>query len=240
MWRYITPAFEFGYRVILFDYVGSGRSDMASYSPDRYATLDGYAQDLLDICQELKLKDVVLVGHSISGMIGMIAALKKPKLFSNIIMVGSSACYTNKENGYTGGLDKKDVDTLLSSMEQAGSIWARPLGTRTMGNPKRPELVDELTTMFTDMEPGVARQFAGATFGADYRDKLSMLKVPTLIVQCAEDVVVPMAAAQYLHDTIKDSRLEVLDATGHYPCLSAPDEIIDVIKDYLEAGKEPL
>jgi sigma-B regulation protein RsbQ len=165
----------------------------------------------------------------------MIAALKEPKLFANIIMIGSTACYLNKEEGYKGGFEQEEVDALLSSMEQTGNTWAKPLGNKVIGKLGKPEHADELTLSFSDMAPGVARQFAEVTFFADFRQRVSSLKVPTLIIQSTNDPVVPLSAAQYLHKSINGSMLKIIEATGHYPLLSAPDEIIDNIKDYLEA-----
>lgn len=232
MWRFVTPAFEDDYRIILFDYVGSGKSDYASYNPERYQSLQGYAQDILDICEALDLQNVILVGHSVSSMIGLLAAIEKPSRFSHLIMVGPSPCYINKD-GYIGGFEHKDIEGLLETMEKNYIGWANFLAPQIMGNTDRPELGQELTDSFCSTDPVIASQFAKATFFSDNREDLSKLKTPSLILQCAEDIIAPSQVGDYLHQNLPNSTLKQMKATGHCPQLSEPEETIQLIQDYL-------
>jgi sigma-B regulation protein RsbQ len=237
MWRFITPAFEDNYKVILFDYVGHGHSDRSAYNPARYASLEGYAQDVLDICVALDLQGAIFVGHSVSSMIGMLAAISEPRYFSRIIMVGPSPCYINGD-GYLGGFERKDIEGLLVTMEKNYIGWANFLAPNIMGNPDHPELGQELTDSFCSTDPVVARQFAEVTFFSDNRHDLGKLSVPSLILQCSDDIIAPLEVGEYLAQHLPGSTLKVLKATGHCPHMSAPEETIAVIHDYL--GKERL
>jgi sigma-B regulation protein RsbQ len=232
MWRFITPAFENDYRLILFDYVGAGRSDHNSYSPERYSSLEGYARDVLDICEALDVADAVFVGHSVSSMIGLLAAVEKPNYFSDIIMVGPSPCYINSE-GYIGGFEQKDIEGLLETMERNYIGWANFLAPQIMSNADRPELGAELTESFCSTDPVIANQFAKATFFSDNRRDLSKLKTPALILQCSEDIIAPLEVGDYLHSNLKGSTLKVMKAKGHCPHMSEPEETIKLIKEYL-------
>ncbi|MHA4847684.1 alpha/beta fold hydrolase [Flavitalea antarctica] len=232
MWRFITPDFEENYRIILFDYVGSGKSDVSSYNQERYSSLQGYAQDILDIIENLGLKNVILVGHSVSSMIGLLAAIEKPELFSNLIMVGPSPCYINKD-GYIGGFDHKDIEGLLETMEKNYIGWANFLAPQIMKNGDRPELGQELTESFCSTDPMIASEFARATFFSDNRDDLSKLKVPSLLLQCSDDLIAPREVGEYLHKNLPNSILRIMKATGHCPHMSEPGETVALIKDYL-------
>ena len=232
MWRFITPAFEDEYRIILFDYVGAGKSDAGSYNAERYSSLQGYAQDVLDICEELQLDDIIFVGHSVSSMIGLLAAVEKPQYFSNIIMVGPSACYINDDN-YIGGFERKDIEGLLETMEKNYIGWANFLAPNIMANKDRPELGQELTESFCSTDPVIASQFAKATFFSDNRNDLSKLEIPSLILQCSDDIIAPLIVGDYLHRNLSDSTLQVMKAKGHCPHMSEPEETIMLIKDYL-------
>ncbi|MDF2436184.1 MAG: alpha/beta hydrolase fold protein [Bacteroidota bacterium] len=232
MWRYITPAFEDNYKIVLFDYVGAGNSDLKSYDKDRYSDLAGYAEDILEICEELDLKKVIFVGHSVSSMIGMLAAIKSPERFADVIMVGPSARYINDE-GYLGGFAKKDIIDLLDTMEKNYIGWANFLAPAIMKNPKSPELGAELTQSFCSTDPIIARQFAEVTFLSDNRGDLKKMKTPSLIMQCSDDMIAPLEVGDYLHKNIPNSSLKVLAATGHCPHMSAPEETVAVIKEYL-------
>lgn len=234
MWRFITPAFEDQYRVILFDYVGAGNSDVSAYNPERYATLHGYAQDVLDICRELQLKDVIFVGHSVSSMIGMLAAIEAPSVFSNLIMVGPSPSYIN-DGDYTGGFERKDIEGLLETMEKNYIGWANFLAPNIMANPERPELGEELTESFCSTDPVIARQFAEATFFSDNRKDLSKVKVPSLILQCSNDIIAPDAVGHYLAANLPRSTFMMMKATGHCPHMSEPEETITLMKSYLSS-----
>lgn len=237
MWRYITPAFEKNYRTILFDYVGAGNSDISSYNVERYDTLNGYAQDILDICEALALDEVILVAHSVSCMTGLLAAIQKPGYFSKIIMVGPSPCYIDDEN-YVGGFKRQDIEALLETMEKNYIGWANFLAPQIMGNHDRPELGEELTTSFCSTDPSVAHRFARATFLSDNRSDLGKLAVPSLILQCSEDIIAPSSVGEYLQNNIPLSQLRFMKATGHCPHLSEPAETIQLIKDYLGSSSQ--
>jgi sigma-B regulation protein RsbQ len=232
MWRYVTPAFENDYRIVLFDYVGAGKSDLEAYNKERYSSLQGYAQDVIEICNALELKDVIFVGHSVSSMIGALAAIKKPDYFSNIIMVGPSPRYLNDKN-YLGGFNQQDITDLLNTMDSNYIGWANYLAPAIMKNPDHPELGAELTQSFCSTDPVIARQFAEVTFLSDNRRDLVHVKTPSLIMQCSQDIVAPVEVGQYLHQNLPNSTLKLMNATGHCPHMSAPEETIEVIKEYL-------
>ena len=237
MWRYVTPAFADDYRVVLFDFVGSGKSDLAAYDADRYSTLEGYAQDVLDVCHALDLRDVILVGHSVSAMIGVLAANREPNRFSRLIMVGPSPRYVN-DDGYVGGFERKDIEGLLETMERNYIGWANFLAPAIMKNPDHPELSEELEQSFCSTDPVIARRFAEATFFADNRGDLAHVTVPSLIMQCSDDMIAPLDVGEYLHRNLHGSSLRVMRATGHCPHMSHPRETIEVMREYL-AGVVP-
>lgn len=232
MWRFITPAFEDDFKIVLFDYVGSGKSDVTAYNKERYSSLEGYAQDVLDICSALSLQDVIFVGHSVSSMIGLLAAIADPGYFSKIIMVGPSPCYIN-DDSYLGGFDRKDIEGLLETMEKNYIGWANFLAPSLMANSDRPELGQELTDSFCSTDPVIARQFAEVTFFSDNRKDLNKLIIPSLIIQCSDDIIAPLQVGEYLANNLPYSTLKVLKATGHCPHMSAPEETIDVMNEFL-------
>jgi sigma-B regulation protein RsbQ len=235
MWRFVTPAFEDDYRIVLFDYVGSGKSDLRAYDPARYASLDGYAQDVLDVCRTLDLRDVIFVGHSVSSMIGVLAANREPGRFSRLVLVGPSPRYINDPPRYVGGFERADIEGLLETMEKNYIGWAHFLAPAIMKNPDRPELSRELEESFCSTDPVIARRFAEATFFADNREDLAAVRVPSLIMQCSEDMIAPLEVGEYLHHTTPGSMLQVLRATGHCPHMSHPEETIEVIREYLRS-----
>ena len=235
MWRYITPAFENDFQLILFDYVGSGKSDIKAYNKERYSNLQGYAQDILDICKILKLKDVIFIGHSVSAMIGLLAAVEKPELFKNLILIGPSPCYINDLPSYKGGFERKDVEGLLETMDNNYIGWANFLAPVIMKNPDKPGLSKELEDSFCSTDPVIARSFAEVTFFSDNRRDLSLLKVPSLILQCSDDAIAPDEVGDYLLEHLKESRLVKMKATGHCPHMSHPEETITCIQEYLLA-----
>jgi len=232
MWRFVAPAFEDDYRVVLFDYVGSGRSDLSAYDPVRYGSLEGYAQDVLDIIHALDLRNVVFVGHSVSSMIGVLAANREPDRFSQLILVGPSPRYVN-DPPYVGGFDRHEIDGLLETMDKNFLGWANFLAPVIMKNPDRPELSQELEASFCSTDPIIARRFAEATFFADNRADLAQVRVPSLILQCTEDAIAPDVVGTYLQANLPGSTLHKLRATGHCPHMSHPDETIGAIRDYL-------
>jgi sigma-B regulation protein RsbQ len=233
MWRFVTPAFENDYRIVLFDYVGSGKSDLAAYDADRYATLDGYAQDVLDVCHALELEHVIFVGHSVSSMVGVLAANREPELFSRLLLIGPSPRYINDAPDYVGGFERSDIEGLLETMEKNYLGWANFLAPAIMKNSDRPELSSELEASFCSTDPVIARRFAEATFFADNRGDLAALRVPSLIMQCSDDMIAPNVVGDYLSRELPGSTLRTLAATGHCPHMSHPDETIAVMQEYL-------
>jgi sigma-B regulation protein RsbQ len=237
MWRFVTPAFADEYRIVLFDYVGSGHSDLGAYDADRYGSLEGYAQDVLDVCHALELRDVVFVGHSVSSVIGVLAANREPELFDRLILVGPSPRYINEAPDYVGGFERSDIEGLLETMEKNYIGWANFLAPAIMKNPERPELSAELEESFCSTDPVIARRFAEATFFADNRADVAAVQRPSLIMQCSEDIIAPTAVGEYLHRAMPGSTLKQLSATGHCPHMSHPEETIRVIKEYLRTGR---
>jgi sigma-B regulation protein RsbQ len=233
MWRYVTPAFEKQYQVILFDYVGSGKSDITAYNLEKYNDLNGYANDILDIVTALDLNNIIFVGHSVSCMIGLLAALKQPGRFNKMIFIGPSARYINDAPSYIGGFEKKDIEELLETMDKNYIGWANFLAPAIMKNPDRPELGEELAESFCSTDPVIARQFAEVTFLSDNREDLSKLNIPALILQCSDDLIAPLEVGGYLEQQIAGSTLKIMKATGHCPHMSAPAETIDLMSDYL-------
>lgn len=235
MWRYLTPAFENDYRLVLFDYVGSGGSDLGAYNAERYAKLDGYAQDVLDIVEALDLRDVIFVGHSVSSIIGILAANRAPERFSKLILIGPSPRYIN-EDDYVGGFERADLEGLLELMDKNYIGWASFLAPVVMKNPERPELTEELHESFCSTDPKIARRFAEATFFADNRKDLAGVRVPSLILQCSEDAIAPAEVGRYVHKALPESTLRMMKATGHCPHVSHPEETIEAIREYLAAS----
>jgi sigma-B regulation protein RsbQ len=234
MWRFVTPAFENDYKIVLFDYVGSGKSDLAAYDPQRYSTLDGYAQDVLDVVHALDLRDVIFVGHSVSAMVGILAANRDPDRFDRLILIGPSPRYVNDAPDYVGGFERSDIEGLLETMDKNYIGWANFLAPAIMKNPDRPELGQELEASFCSTDPVIARRFAEATFYADNRADLAAVATPSLIMQCADDIIAPIAVGEYLSRTLPGSTLRMMRATGHCPHMSHPAETIEAIRDYLD------
>ncbi|MEA2138329.1 MAG: sigma-B regulation protein RsbQ, partial [Solirubrobacteraceae bacterium] len=223
MWRFVWPAFAGERRVILFDHVGAGGSDAGAYDPERYGSLQGYAGDVLEICHELELTDVVFVGHSVSAMIGALAAAAEPERFARLVLVGPSPRYVD-DGDYVGGFTREDVDGLLESMDANYLGWSSAMAPVIMANADRPQLGKELTNSFCRADPEIARRFARVTFLSDNRADLARVRTPSLVLQCADDVIAPRAVGEYVHARLAGSRLVLLEATGHCPNLSAPEE----------------
>jgi sigma-B regulation protein RsbQ len=235
MWRRVAPQFEGSCRTALFDHVGSGRS-RASYDLARYATLDGYADDVLAICSALGPKPVVFVGHSVSAMIGVLAAARRPECFSRLVLVSPSPRYIN-DDSYQGGFTQEDIEALLALLEADHDGWAQAMAPTIMANPDRPELAEELAESFCQVDPAVARHFARVTFTSDNRADLVRVRTPTLVIQAADDAIAPLAVGQYVQRHLSNSSLVVLNTSGHCPHLSAPSETAAAIKAFLvEAG----
>ena len=222
MWRHVWPAFADRYRVVLFDHVGAGGSDVAAFSRDRYASLQGYADDVLEICDELGLADVVFVGHSVSAMMGVLAAAAEPDRFSQLVLVGPSPRYLD-DRGYVGGFTRADIDELLDALDSNYLGWSSAIAAVIMGNGERPALAGELESSFCRTDPEIAAHFARATFLADNRDDLARVRTPSLVLQCARDAIAPEPVGRYVHDNLPGSVFVQMQATGHCPNLSAPD-----------------
>ena len=233
MWQYITPAFEEDYQVILFDYTGSGNSDADQYNKEKYGSLKGYAQDVLDIIIALDVQEVIFVGHSVSCMIGVLAYIKHPHLFDRFIMVSPSPRYINDE-GYIGGFDREEVELLLEQLQKDYPRWATAFAGQVMGNPDKPELTEKLRDSFCAGDPAIAQRFATVTLLADNRGELAELTIPTLILQCSDDVLAPEEVGKFVHEQIEGSTLRIMKATGHCPNLSAPEETISLMKEFLK------
>ena len=234
MWRFVTPRFEPSFKVVLFDHVGNGGADPAAFDTERHASLDGYATDVLEICADLDLEDVVFVGHSVSAMVGVLAAIREPERFAKLVLVGPSPRYIDDE-GYVGGFGEADILELLDSLESNYLGWSSAMAPVIMGNADRPALGQELTESFCRADPDIARRFARVTFLSDNRADLGRVRTPTLVLQCSDDVIAPMAVGEFVHAGIAGSELVLLDATGHCPNLSAPQETAEAIAAFVGA-----
>jgi sigma-B regulation protein RsbQ len=232
MWRHVAPAFEGDFQTVLFDAVGAGRSDLSAYDSTKYAALSGYADDLVEILQELGLTQTVFVGHSVSAMVGVLASLKAPDLFSKLVLVGPSPRYID-DRDYVGGFGAAQIEELLEFLADNPMGWSQAMAPAIIGNPDRPELGQELTDSFCRTDPVIAKEFARATFTSDNRADLDRVTIPTLILQCSDDIIAPLAVGQYVHAHIAGSQLVVLEATGHCPNLSAPAEVTAAIRAYV-------
>jgi sigma-B regulation protein RsbQ len=232
MWRFVAPAFEDTHRIVLFDHVGHGRSDWSAYEPDRHASLEGYADDVVALCRELDVRDGVFVGHSVSAIIGVLAHLKAPELFEALVLVGPSPRYIDAE-GYYGGFTAQQIEELLELLDSNFMGWSQSMAPVIMGNPGRPELGEELTNSFCRTDPEIAKAFARVTFLSDNRDDLPKVRARTLVLQCSDDVIAPQAVGEFVHRSIPGSKLVVMRATGHCPNLSAPEETVEAIRSFL-------
>ncbi len=232
MWRFVAPDFAVDHRVVLFDHVGAGGSDLSAYDSHKYGSLTGYASDVVELCRELELSDVVFVGHSVSAMIGVLAHQQAPELFGALVMVGPSPRYVD-DAGYRGGFSRADIAGLLDALDSNHLGWSAQLAPVIMGNPDRPELSEELTNSFCRTDPDIAREFARVTFLSDNRADLAGVTVPTLVLQCSDDVIAPDGVGEYVHRQIPGSVLTRLSATGHVPHLSAPEETVAAIRAFL-------
>lgn len=232
MWRFITPAFVEDYRIVLFDHVGSGQSDLSAYSRSKYSSLDGYADDLLEICAELGIEHGVFVGHSVSTMIGVLAAIKEPQRFDDLVLVGPSPRYINDAE-YPGGFTEADIQELLEFQDRNYLGWSSTLAPMIMGNEDRPELAEELTNSFCRTDPEVAKQFAAVTFLSDNRDDLPHVPARTLVLQSKVDAIASVEVGRYVHSHLANGTFALIDATGHCPHMSAPQQTIAAMRAFL-------
>ena len=231
-WKFVTDAFLENYKVILFDYVGSGHSDMSQYNKQKYATIEGYACDVIDIIEALELTDFIFVGHSVSSMIGMIAALQMPEAFKKLIFIGPSPRYLN-DRDYIGGFNAEDIETIFEQIADDYAGWSKVMSPVVMDSPSKPELADFLQECFESTEPSVALAFAMATFKTDCRDNLKNLRIPSLTLQSSYDIMAPLTAGEFIHKNTPDNFLVVMKATGHFPHISEPEETIREIKEFI-------
>ncbi|MBR1210517.1 alpha/beta hydrolase [Bradyrhizobium sp. JYMT SZCCT0180] len=232
MWRFVEPAFAGDFKTVLFDHVGAGGSDLKAYDKSKYSTLGGYADDVVEIGRELGLTDAVFVGHSVSSMIGALAVQKAPGMFGKLVMVGPSARYIDDDN-YVGGFSEQQIEELLQFLDSNHMGWSAQMAPAIMGNPDRPELGEELTNSFCRTDPEIAKAFARVTFKSDNRADLAKIDIPTLILQCSEDIIASKEVGEFVHRGIPGSELIILEATGHCPNLSAPDEVIAAMKTFV-------
>jgi sigma-B regulation protein RsbQ len=234
MWRLVAPVLAGEFRVVLFDHVGSGGSDPSAWDEERYSSLEGYAEDVLEICRALDLRDVTFVGHSVSAMAGVLAVLREPERFAGLVLLTPSPSYID-DGGYRGGFSEADIEELLDSLESNYLGWSAAMAPVIMGNPDRPELGEELTNSFCRTDPRMARVFARTTFLSDNREDLAGVTVPTLVVECAHDTLAPREVGAFVRDRIPGSALVTLDAHGHCPQLSAPGPTAEAIASFARA-----
>ena len=232
MWRYVAPEFERDHRVVLFDHAGAGGSDLGAYDAERHGTLGGYAEDVVEIAAALDLHDAIFVGHSVSSMIGVLAAAQAPERIGKLVLVGPSPRYID-DDGYRGGFSRADIEELLDSMDANFLGWSTAMAPAIMGNADRPELGEELTESFCRTDPDIAARFARVTFLSDNRADLATVTAPTLVLQCSDDVIAPEAVGRYVHERIPHSVFVQLEATGHCPNLSAPRETVEAIRAFV-------
>jgi sigma-B regulation protein RsbQ len=238
MWRFMAPKFAERFRVVMFDLVGSGQSDLGAYDKTKYSELQGYADDVLEIVDEFGSGPVLFVGHSVSAMIGMLADLKSPGTFAAHMMIGPSPCYIN-DGDYVGGFTREDIDSLLDTLESNYLGWASNMAPAIMGVPERPELGAELAASFCRTDPDIAKQFAKVTFLSDNRRDVARLQTPTLVIQSSDDLIAPLAVGDYMQRTLPKGTLRVVTNTGHCPHLSAPGASCDAMEDFLDALGRP-
>jgi sigma-B regulation protein RsbQ len=232
MWRFVAPAFEKDFKTILFDHVGAGGSDLSAYDPVKYSTLAGYADDVVELGRELGLREAVFVGHSVSSMIGVLASIKAPGMFSSLVLVGPSARYID-EGDYKGGFSETQIEELLEFLEDNHMGWSAQMAPAIMGNPDRPELGEELNNSFCRTDPAIVKHFARVTFTSDNRSDLPKVTTPTLILQCSEDIIASTEVGEYVQRAIPGSKLMILKATGHCPNLSAPEEVVSAMRAFV-------
>lgn len=232
IWRFLTPILAVDYQLVLFDHVGAGLADPAAYDPQKYASLDGYAQDIVEICRALELREVVLVGHSVGATIAMLAAIQAPEHFSRLVLLAPSPCYLN-EPDYAGGFDRANIEQLLASMDSDYGSWANMFAALLAGESNDPALGAELVNRFCSTDSVVAKQFARVAFLADNRADMAHLQTPSLLLQCAQDAVAPAEVGEFLVRQLPHATLVQLRTTGHCPHLSAPLETLDAMRTYL-------
>jgi sigma-B regulation protein RsbQ len=232
MWRLVAPAFEDQYRIVLFDHVGAGNSNLTAWDAQKYSSLQAYADDVVEIGRELDLKNAIFVGHSVSAMIGVLASLSAPDMFESLVMVGPSPRYIDDEN-YVGGFKAEQIEELLDFLADNYMGWSAAMAPMIIGNADRPALGEELTNSFCRTDPDIAKAFARVTFTSDNRADLARVKARSLILQCDQDIIAPTSVGEYVHKQMPNSSLVYLKATGHCPNLSAPDEVVAAMRAFV-------
>jgi sigma-B regulation protein RsbQ len=233
MWRFMSPLLENDYQLVLFDYVGCGQSDYSKFDIQRYSTLDGYAQDIIEICEELKLQEIIFIGHSVSSIIGMHAAIQSPTLFSKLVMVCPSPCFLNFPPDYFGGFEREDLEELISLMDKNYIGWAHYLAPLVMGQKNQPEFIEELETSFCSTDPNYAKPFAKATFFSDDRLALKKLTLPSLILQSSDDNLASIEVGRYMNKHLQHSKFEIIDSHGHCLHMTDPHEVVDAVLGFI-------
>lgn len=233
MWRLLAPAYEGRYRTVLFDHVGSGASDLSAYDKTKYDSLEGYASDVVELVEDVATGPVVFVGHSVSAMIGLLANVRRPELFAAQVMIGPSPCYID-DGDYVGGFVRKDIESLLETLEGNYLGWASNMAPAIMGAPEKPELAIELTNSFCRTDPDIAKQFARVTFLSDVRGEVPKLQAPTLVLQCTDDIIAPLAVGEYLRRALPRAKLALIENVGHCPHLSSPSASADAMDTFLQ------
>lgn len=233
-WHEVKQAFKDDYRLILYDNIGAGNSDPDAYSPIKYQTLNSYANDLLDIASVLELNNAIVVAHSVSSMITMLAAVKAPQYFSKLVFTAGSPRYLNEEStSYFGGFTQPVLDGMYETMTSNYYAWASGFSSAAMGNADKPQLGNDFANSLLNIRPDIALAVAKVIFESDVRKELPLLQKETLILQTQQDIAVPAEVARYLNQNIENSRLEFLNAEGHFPHISAPEEVIKVLKTFI-------
>lgn len=228
MWRHVVARFVDRATVVLFDHVGAGASDLEAYEPAKYQTLEGYAADVIEICDEMALSDVIFVGHSVSATIGVLAAVARPDLFRQLILVCASPRYQDTDT-YRGGFAEADIDELLDLMDKNHLDWSAMMAPTVVGS-AHPEVQAEWRDSVCRTDPDIAKAFARVTFTSDHRADYHRVITPTLLIDCSDDALAPREVGDYVHAAIQGSRRFVLDAEGHCPHMSAPDEVAAAIE----------
>jgi sigma-B regulation protein RsbQ len=232
MWRFVAPSFEQDFKVVLFDHVGCGQSDLKAYDKSKYSNLQGYADDVVELAREQDVRGGVFVGHSVSAMIGVLASIKAPELFDHLVLIGPSPRYIDDKD-YVGGFSAEQIEELLDFLDDNHMGWSAAMGPIIMGNLDRPELAEELVNSFCRTDPAIAKAFARVTFTSDNRADLSKVTTKALVVQCREDVIAQQRVGEYVRDKLPRGEMVVIDATGHCPNLSAPDKVIEAIRRFV-------
>ncbi|MBS7566690.1 alpha/beta hydrolase [Mucilaginibacter sp. Bleaf8] len=232
-WRGVKPAFESSYRLVLFDNAGAGQAAPLSYSPAKYRSLQGYALDLLEIANTLNLRNAIFVGHSVSAMIGLLSSISAHDVFSKLILIGASPRYLN-DAGYCGGFSKQDLESLYTQMTDGYLQWASGFSKLAMANHHNPDLAASFSKSLSALRPDTALQVAKSIFESDFRSILPQVNREVLLIRSQTDTVVPEEVSIYLNQHIRNSRLVTVDAEGHFPHMSAPQEIIKAIREFIK------